>query len=324
MSYPISPADLSTSGIDSISFLHSLNTAFLAETLLYGVHVVLFFICIFILVSHRRTTQPFLLVAIVTMFMLSTADIAVSFRVILRDVPLVFNQALDTVFSHTYPKGPIFVANNFIADLLLLYRCYVVWNRRKIAVLLSSLLLIADTVWGWVGEGTPIFSLTARFAPVFYWTVFATNVLMTAATAGRIYWLSRAVSPMLKYGGGIRRYQVATTILVESAIIYSACLLALVISFHNMERRFFWGCIVMRIVAIMPTLMVVQVGLSQSKRKESILPLSSESKDSDTISGSDVTIHHMSQFSTIRNASTIQVPPTTIQRIHHSTSLNPT
>jgi hypothetical protein len=250
------------------------------------------------------------------MFILSTADIAISFRVILWDTPLVFNSSqMGLITWHTYPKAPIFVANNFIADLLLLYRCYVVWNKQKLPVALASLLVIVDTVWGWVGEGTPIFALTARFAPVFYWSVFATNVLMTAATAARIYWISRSVTPLLKDRGGLNRYQIAVAILVESAAIYSACLLALVLSFQDTEKRFILGCVVMRMVAVMPTLMVVQVGLSQTKRNESILPISS--KDSDCSSGSDLMIR--SQLSSIRIPSIIQVPPTSIQRERHST-----
>ncbi|KAF9476730.1 hypothetical protein BDN70DRAFT_154268 [Pholiota conissans] len=122
------------------------------------------------------------------MFGLSTADVSFSFRVMITDFRLLFSQQKDTLIAHVYPKSPIFVSNNFIADMLLLYRCYMIWNQNKYIAISSSILLIADTVWGWIGAGSPIFSAAStRFAPAYYWTVFGTNIIMTAATAGRIY-----------------------------------------------------------------------------------------------------------------------------------------
>ncbi|CAA7263289.1 unnamed protein product [Cyclocybe aegerita] len=151
-----------------------------------------------------------------------------------------------------------------IADFLLLYRCFMIWGRQPYVAIASSILLIADTVWGWIGAGSPVFSLAARFAPVYYWTVFATNIIMTAATAGRIYYMANIAAPLKFARSGGRRYHTAIGILVESGAVYSFSLLALILSFGNPNLRILFAGITIRLVAIMPTLMIVQVKLGRS------------------------------------------------------------
>ncbi|TFK37112.1 hypothetical protein BDQ12DRAFT_724568 [Crucibulum laeve] len=103
-------------------FLSAVNAAFFVEALLYGIHIVLFTICVYILIKNRKSTHPAILVAVVIMFALSTADIAITFRAIIKDLPkiitLQFDQ-LDNISRRIYPKNPIFVANNLVADVLL-------------------------------------------------------------------------------------------------------------------------------------------------------------------------------------------------------------
>ncbi|KAH9480100.1 hypothetical protein JR316_0006697 [Psilocybe cubensis] len=61
-----------------------------------------------------------------------------------------------------------------------------------------------------------------------------------------------------------RRYNIAIAILVESGLIYSCCLLTLILTFRHPNLRLLFSCITIRVVAIMPTLMIVQVQLGKS------------------------------------------------------------
>jgi len=246
-----------------LNLLECLHAAVLLEVLLYGVHLVLFCVCVNILAKRRNFAQPIILVALAIMFALATADISLSFRLVVKDIPSAIKGSMPVldVLTHMYPKNPLFVTNNLIADGLLLYRCYVVWHGRKYVILGPVILLVADTVWGYVGAGTNIFSLQKRFIPVYLWTVFAMNTIMTILTAGRIWWVARTNGEIL----GKRRYQpyyTAIAVLIESGAIYSISVLFLLVMPPRPYRLIF-STMILRIVGIMPTLIIVQVELSK-------------------------------------------------------------
>lgn len=81
-----------------------------------GVHLVLFFICFYILFTRRNPTQLIILSSITVMFALATADLVVSYLFILRDVPAVlrFERNVEDVITHINPKSPIFVTNKYV------------------------------------------------------------------------------------------------------------------------------------------------------------------------------------------------------------------
>ncbi|TFK37139.1 hypothetical protein BDQ12DRAFT_713748 [Crucibulum laeve] len=174
----------------------------------------------------------------VAMFALSTADIAISFHAMTRNVAFLLGFDYVAFMDALYPKMPIFVANkplliikgSFVADVVLLYRCYMVWGQRKYVIILSSILILVDTVWGWIGvfNKDNIFHLRGKYSPVYLWTVFGINIIMTAATASRIYWVAHTAQPI---AGGVhmKAYRTAMAILVESGAIYSISVLLFVL-----------------------------------------------------------------------------------------------
>lgn len=85
----------------------------LTLALFTGVHFALYCICAYTLVKRKKKAQLFMLLAVTAMFILSTADIALSFRLVLRDIPALARQKIDfvKVITRTYPKTPLFVAN---------------------------------------------------------------------------------------------------------------------------------------------------------------------------------------------------------------------
>ncbi|KAF8956605.1 hypothetical protein BDZ97DRAFT_1851155 [Flammula alnicola] len=114
------------------------------------------------------------------MFALSTADIALTFRIMTKELPKINDpKELELGLKYIHAKDTIFVANNFVADLILLYRCYMVWGRSKYILAGASLLVLADSVWGFLGIGTTLLSPTqaSPFIPLY--------------AIGRIFWVSR-------------------------------------------------------------------------------------------------------------------------------------
>ena len=78
-----------------------------------GIHFVLFWICVCILLMRRNPAQLVVFFSVVVMFALATADIFFSFRLVIRDIPAVFkgNMDVNVLNAHIYPKNPLFVTN---------------------------------------------------------------------------------------------------------------------------------------------------------------------------------------------------------------------
>lgn len=79
-----------------------------------GMHAVLFFVSTYILVRRWKTSQAILLGAIFTMFALSTADVAITWRTVLRDLGIIITGDVNRIYKRIYPKFPIFVTNKYV------------------------------------------------------------------------------------------------------------------------------------------------------------------------------------------------------------------
>ncbi|KAJ6497280.1 hypothetical protein C8R45DRAFT_124398 [Mycena sanguinolenta] len=225
-------------------------------TFFYGIYLVLFCICIYILLNRPRNLGNIIL--LVTAFALFT----------LATVQAVINLVLGTGeienFDIPYDQlgdgtDVIYTFNNFIADGLVIYRCYVVWNNNVWVTILPILMLIASTVLGVVES----FDFSISLYP-FFAVSLATNVLVTMLTAGRIWWISRYSRSYLKTAEK-RRYVSAIAILVESGMLYSATVLAYLIvlsipSASILAEPIF--AMLVQIMGIAPTLIIVRAGLA--------------------------------------------------------------
>ncbi|TFK36314.1 hypothetical protein BDQ12DRAFT_725346 [Crucibulum laeve] len=246
-----------------IQMLNYVTTAGMVDVLLYGIHVTLFIICLKILYRNRKSNNFLIPVSIIIMFALTTADVGITFHASLSPI---FGPSPLLYFVPLIPKFVIFVANNFIADVLLLYRCYVVWGRRREFLYLSIILLLIDIVFGLIGliEKNSVFLLITSndSNPVYTWVIVAINITITAVTAGRIYWVARTIEPTTGRKH-VRVYKVAVAILIESGLVYSTSVAVFAVS-SNLFQFLISGAFCFRLVAIMPTLMTVQVHLGRT------------------------------------------------------------
>ncbi|KAJ7466901.1 hypothetical protein FB451DRAFT_1259467 [Mycena latifolia] len=221
-------------------------------TLFYGIYCVLFCICIYILLHRpRNRANTIFLVTAITLFTLATVQTV--FNLVMGaseidgiDVP--YDQ-IDTA------NTMIYVVNNVVADGLVIYRCYSIWDRNVYVVILPMILLIITSVIGW--------DILLPLDP-FFGLSLATNVLVTALTAGRIWWICRKARAYLKTDLQ-KRYVSSISILVESGVIYGASVLIYLIlgaSASIVQEPIFE--MLAQIVGIVPTLIIVRVGLGIS------------------------------------------------------------
>ncbi|KAJ7792466.1 hypothetical protein B0H14DRAFT_2930854 [Mycena olivaceomarginata] len=222
-------------------------------TFFYGIYLVLFCICMYILL-HRPSSRgnTVLLVTAIALFTFSTILIVLILVLVTAEIEELASIPSDSIQNAAYI---IYAINNSIADGLLIYRCYVVWNQDWRVIILPVILLITSTACGLDIFLDPI----PQFA-----VILATNFLATGLTAGRIWWISHHSRAYLE-AAAQQRYASAIALVVESGMLYSATILAflIVISFPSLSSTLEEPLlqIVTQVMGIAPTLIIVRVGL---------------------------------------------------------------
>ncbi|KAJ7031274.1 hypothetical protein C8F04DRAFT_1111439 [Mycena alexandri] len=223
-------------------------------TFFYGIYLVLFCICIYILLHrpHNRANNV-LLVTAVALFTLSTIQTVLNIVLGASDIDGI-NIPYDNILL---AKSMLYAVNNVIADGLVIYRCYVIWSYNIYVIIVPIVMLVVTSVFA--------FDLQLPLAP-FFVTTLATNLFVTALTAGRIWWICRQASGHLKAGGD-KRSATSISIIVESGAIYSlAVLMYLVLGAIPSTVVAQQPSVEMltQVVGIVPTLVIVRVGLGLS------------------------------------------------------------
>ncbi|KAF7364062.1 hypothetical protein MSAN_01065000 [Mycena sanguinolenta] len=224
------------------------------STFFYGIYLVLFCICIYILL-HRplNLANTILLVTAIALFVLSSLQTIINIILGAADIDNI-NIPYDQLF---YAGNMLYVANNAIADALFIYRCYVIWNHNIYVVVAPFIMVVVTIVFG-VDQALPL-------AP-FFGITLGTNVLVTGLTAGRIWWIGRQNRVHLKPDMRAR-YMSSISIIVESGVIYSAGILtwlilqAIPFTFPAADPT---AVMLSQVVGIVPTLIIVRVGLGIS------------------------------------------------------------
>ncbi|KAJ7893418.1 hypothetical protein B0H14DRAFT_890958 [Mycena olivaceomarginata] len=240
-----------------------------------GIYLVLFCICIYILLNRPRNPgNTILLVTAIALFTLATVQAVINLVLGAADV-----DGIDLPYDQlVVATSVVYVVNNFIADGLVIYRCYVVWNNNILVTIPPTLMLIAatgqrpfNTVSSSSRYSLPqvlgiIVSLDLNLtAYPFFALSLATNVLVTILTAGRIWWICRRSRGAYSKTAEQRRYVSAVAILIESGMLYSATVLTylIVVSIPRvsiLEEPIFQALI--QIMAIAPTLIIVRAGMN--------------------------------------------------------------
>ncbi|KAJ8093494.1 hypothetical protein PM082_020351 [Marasmius tenuissimus] len=127
----------------------------------------------------------------------------------------------------------LWVSHTIVADIFIVYRVYVIWSGSALVSIVPVLLAIADTVGGVLlmaqtpklVYGKPTRGSIIPHALVFYSFTLALNILCTVLIASKLYILERQTRP----SSSLNLKSIAT-IFVESAALYTACLVPLVVS----------------------------------------------------------------------------------------------
>lgn len=150
------------------------------------------------------------------------------------DAPEAFYALVSSKLNLT--KNSCYVISVLLADLLLLYRTYVVWGRNYLVVIIPFLILAADAgmgIWfNWSitvavpGRSVLVSNVFAR-SKYFYIATLSFNVICTALIGFKIWIIQRSVAHSAnasQLGGSI------LSIILESAGIYTAVQVVLIVT----------------------------------------------------------------------------------------------
>ncbi|EKM58154.1 uncharacterized protein PHACADRAFT_206987 [Phanerochaete carnosa HHB-10118-sp] len=215
----------------------------LLETLCYGIYFMLFAGFLRVLYAKHqagRLIWRLLLIALIIFFLI-TAHLALQINRMLeafadhRDVPnapLMYFRTLSRRESGT--KASIYTTLTLICDALIVYRVFVVYERKWFATVIPSMLFLADMalaawyIWG-VSRIDGVWIWMPPILPIsfFYAVTLALNLLCTVMISWKISFIHRKLLGSAVAG---IRIESVIVIIIESAAIYSCILIALIVT----------------------------------------------------------------------------------------------
>uniref|UniRef100_A0A0W0EUK9 Uncharacterized protein n=1 Tax=Moniliophthora roreri TaxID=221103 RepID=A0A0W0EUK9_MONRR len=254
------------------------------EAIFWGMYTVLFWICIYVLLSPHNLKQsgtsklnkPFIATASL-MYLLSTMhfvnDFARGFVAFLeygdKGGPKEYYEEI-SVWHYLFREA-LYMTTNIVADALLVYRLYVVWGRKRKFVFGPIILVTATAVFGYLtvwGFSRVEPGQNDHAASIYHWAVglFSLSLVTNVVVVGWRIWLAgREVSNVLDKKHG-RKYNQALAIIIESGALCSVALmlnLILYVTRRNAVQITFDSTA--QIMGIAPTLTIVRVGLGLSQ-----------------------------------------------------------
>ncbi|KZV84464.1 hypothetical protein EXIGLDRAFT_574250, partial [Exidia glandulosa HHB12029] len=146
------------------------------------------------------------------------------------------------VWPNTVSNAALLV-NGLLADGLIIWRCYIIWDANRYIVAVPILVFTASavfsmlTLWETTRPGNNPWS-SIRFAIPYFSLrtprkVLVLNISLTALIVGRLLWHRRRLRRALRVQGSTlgRTYLGVAAMLIESAALYCLTSTALIISF---------------------------------------------------------------------------------------------
>ncbi|KAJ7732926.1 hypothetical protein DFH07DRAFT_990523 [Mycena maculata] len=252
-----------------------------AEVFLYGIYAVLFGFYVHILYTRGISNNPFLTGATISLFLLCTAHLA-----LLAAIAVSANQTyegsavgtepqdstVEVIFDLIRVANGVYVTCNIIADAIFIFRCYAIWNFRRLIIIVPILLTAILAVSGYGNSfsspdmNNPTFEdvhLAGGFNVAVVTSLLTTLILM-GLSAGRIWWLARTASQTMGRKITGRYYAISAMILESGALYCVGGIVFLVISYQEVNNATIVGAVLGQLVGIAPTIIAVRVGLGQS------------------------------------------------------------
>ncbi|KAF8823610.1 hypothetical protein HHX47_DHR9000574 [Lentinula edodes] len=255
---------------ESLSILQQVLNAIIIPLalilLLYGIFVVLFGLSVYIF-RQRFTPGKLYITATVLFFIADTASVTLNLISVCTRLPLPFLMFRGSVYIELSGDGALafvssaealFLFVGSLSDIMLLQRCYRLWNSKKYVIVVPAFLIPACVVL-WIV--TAVIGLEDISYMPYILVTLAQNLYLSGMIAGRMYWLNRNMKTIFA-GQSSQTPSKPIIIILESAIITPIFLTVWVsLEFSGSGTSVISPCALTQIVGIASTLMVVRIGL---------------------------------------------------------------
>ncbi|ESK85685.1 hypothetical protein Moror_9912 [Moniliophthora roreri MCA 2997] len=258
----------------------------------YGVYTVLFIISLRILIRRRdRQNRILYIFFTIALFTFTTALNTVNTFSYAEQATRMFtftkNQDWASFLAYLHHDNTKTIILGFelvlplclviTADLMLLYRCYVIWGSSKRIAFPLIFLMFSLTICEIVASALQViggnnatnparwrlYVQGATIDEAFWVANMGINIILTLLTAGRIWWISREARKHLGPASKIK-YNMVVAVILESGIIYPIFLIAATVvdrlanpDHHNSAPFSVWN-VTYQVTGIAPTLIIIR------------------------------------------------------------------
>ncbi|RPD75645.1 hypothetical protein L226DRAFT_462167 [Lentinus tigrinus ALCF2SS1-7] len=249
---------------------------FACEAVCWGTYSVLFLAAVILLVRRLPThgVNATILAAVCLLYMCCSAHFVLEFH---HYYSALVSTGVDGFANETKPLigADILISLcDLLGDFILLYRCWIVWDRRYCVIILPVLTALAG--FGCIMEVAHIVDTLDRTTPVAppalvplgiagYALPLATNVMTTVFIVAKLWSImGRAGREPVSgfYRSGRTTGRTAVAIIVESGLLYLVTQLIFVVLFSMAHpAQAILAVIAVQVYGIAPTLIIIRVAL---------------------------------------------------------------
>ncbi|KZP27846.1 hypothetical protein FIBSPDRAFT_853035 [Athelia psychrophila] len=252
------------------------------ESMFFGIFTVMFGYAVWVLVCRRPPpilnrlviTAALLFAVAVMHFSVDTYRVVAGF-ITYRDAlggPVAYlNNLANGVYLF---KSSLYVVQTLIGDACMIYRCWIIWQKKHWIVAFPCLLLLScaasgiGVVYSFSRQGptSQVFGF-AGWVSSFFSITLATNTISTILIVYRIWSVDRAAGKFRQTASALKPVML---VVVESGLIYSVSLVCLLAAYFSGS----WGHFIILdsltpIIGIVFSMIIVRIGLSISWGEES-------------------------------------------------------
>ncbi|KAJ3842169.1 hypothetical protein EV361DRAFT_938353 [Lentinula raphanica] len=237
------------------------------EAMAYGLYNLLFFTSLAVLISRTpalNASKMPMFATTIFMFSLATVHFSLNFHNVYQGLMVHPRPHISDETHLLAGADMIFSISDFCSQLILIYRCYLVWSRNIWVIILPILISFASVACGIALIGLVLtISPTAPQAPeaivpigtAAFAMSLCLNFIVSALIVGRI-WYMTGLNREIKTDGAIRR---ASAIVIESGLLFLAAQLVFVVLFAiKHPAQAIVEPIATQIYGISPTLIIVR------------------------------------------------------------------
>ncbi|EJF58697.1 hypothetical protein DICSQDRAFT_182370 [Dichomitus squalens LYAD-421 SS1] len=203
------------------------------ESFLWGLFTLIYGMSIFSVYKRRRNgINKFTTLTISVLYILATAHMSLALVrliqgfILYRDTigPVMYFANISVRLNMA--KDYIYITSLGVGDLVVVWRLYTVWGKNLWAVLVPGLLIIGEFIAGYGSISQwflphPVPETMVKWGTAMFVMSMSTNIIVTAAIGGRIWWVTRRNRTAI----GVyhqNRYTRIILLIVESGAVIAA------------------------------------------------------------------------------------------------------